>query len=122
MASFIYFEEHDDDRGQLRVFDYLPFPVKRVFIISGATVPRGNHAHRACHQVIVALSGSFTVVVDQAERCLETPLAGLWVVPGECVRLEKWSEDAVALVFCSEHYDPKDYIPCKGSADARPVP
>lgn len=102
--------EYRDGRGVLRVFDNLPFPVKRVFTITEATAPRGNHAHRVCHQIIIAVQGAFNVIIGTHCYEMRYPLMALWVPPGENAILDTWTEDAMALVLCSHHYDPEDYV------------
>jgi dTDP-4-dehydrorhamnose 3,5-epimerase-like enzyme len=94
----------------------VPFPVRRVYYLydvpSGEA--RGGHAHRTLQQVIIAVSGSFNVVLDDARDrhtyFLNRPNVGLYVPPGLWRELEGFSSGAVSLVLASEHYDEADYI------------
>lgn len=94
-----------------------PFEVKRVFYLydlpGGAS--RGGHAHFALHQLIVAVSGSFTVTVDDGTTrphpvMLNRSNRGLHVVPGIWCSLDNFSSGAIALVLCSDVYREADYI------------
>lgn len=93
-----------------------PFPIKRVYFIydvPGDAV-RGSHAHKALHQLIIAVAGSFRVELDdgrtRTDFQLSTPAQGLTVPPGYWRTLHDFSEGSVALVLASEEYDPADYI------------
>lgn len=93
-----------------------PFEVKRVYFIYD--VPggesRGGHAHRRLHQLIVAVSGSFTVTLDDGTRkrqvMLNRPNMALEIVPGIWRTVEDFSSGAVCLVLASEKYEEADYI------------
>lgn len=94
-----------------------PFGVKRVFYLydlpGGAS--RGGHAHFALHQMIVAVSGSFTVTLDDGHSepvpvMLNRSNRGLHVVPGIWCSLDNFSSGAIALVLCSDIYRETDYI------------
>lgn len=102
---------HRDHRGEL-VVDELPFDARRIFFIRN--VPpgesRGGHAHRTCWQRIVAVVGSFDVVVDGVRHHLNTLQNGFTISPEARRVLENFSSGAVCMVVCSEHYDPEDYI------------
>lgn len=108
-----------DERGSLTYVEqqnHLPFELKRVYYIYD--VPndetRGKHAHIDLEQVLVAASGRFDVVVDDAKErhrvTLDSPDEGLYL-PGMTWReMENFSDDAVCLVFASEYYDEDDYV------------
>lgn len=110
---------HSDRKGNLSVVENgvtLPFDVKRVYYLYD--VPggedRGSHAHKELEQLIVAASGSFTVILDDGE-CkrsffLNRPYQGLCVKPGIWRNLGDFSSGAVALVLASEVYKKEDYI------------
>lgn len=95
---------------------HLPFSVKRIFYIYD--IPggkdRGAHAHKECHQFLVAASGSFEVEVDdgKAKRTftLNRPNMGLHVPPDIWASEKNFSSGCVCLVLTSHKYDEKDYI------------
>ena len=113
------FKHVADLRGDLIVnnlTDDLPFLPKRVFFVH--EVPssrvRGEHAHRECHQFLVCLRGSVSVVADDgkhsAEYELNRPWLGLYLPPWTWGIQYKYSRDAVLMVYASHPYDPDDYI------------
>lgn len=113
------FQDISDYRGELYVIEsarHVPFEVKRVFWITSLPqdIVRGGHAHRHCHQFIVALKGRLDVVVDDGRETrtfrLDSPAEGLHVPPGIWAREESFSEDVLYLVLASDHYDEADYI------------
>lgn len=109
----------EDLRGRLAAGEFtqdIPFEPKRffmVFDVPGKEV-RGAHAHRQCAQFLICVQGSVSVVVDDATASEEIALTdrsvGLLVPAGIWAVQFKYSEDAVLLVFASEHYDANDYI------------
>lgn len=111
-------KHHSDRKGNLSVVDSMvvPFPVKRVYYLYDvpAGAERGGHAHKELFQLIVAVSGSFTVVLDDGSIkrsfVLNRPYMGLLVVPGIWRTLEDFSSGSVCLVLASEKYDEADYI------------
>ena len=96
--------------------EHLPFPVKRVFYIYD--IPggkaRGAHAHKRCHQFLVAVSGSFEVEMDDGLNKktvqLNRPNYGLHIPPGIWAAEKAFSSGAVCLVLASELYDERDYV------------
>jgi UDP-2-acetamido-3-amino-2,3-dideoxy-glucuronate N-acetyltransferase len=108
-----------DLRGRLTVGDIadnLPFVPRRFFIVN--EVPskevRGEHAHRECHQLLLCVSGSVTVMVDDGrnrdEYLLDAPHLALHVPPRVWASQYRYSADAAMLVLASDPYDPDDYI------------
>jgi UDP-2-acetamido-3-amino-2,3-dideoxy-glucuronate N-acetyltransferase len=108
-----------DMRGSLSVGEFareIPFTPLRYFLVFD--VPsrevRGEHAHRECHQFLICVRGSCSVVVDDGERRLEVlldaPEKGLYLPPMIWGIQYKYSSDALLLVFASHHYDAGDYI------------
>ena len=108
-----------DLRGSLSVGEFpqqVPFLPKRYFVcfdVPGKDV-RGEHAHRRCHQFLVCLHGSLSVVVDDGraseEIVLDRPNIGLYVPPMTWAVQYQYSADGLLLVFASDLYDPADYI------------
>ena len=107
-----------DVRGNLAVVEKetIPFEIQRVYYLFDvpSNSHRGGHAHRALRQCIIALSGSFDVVLDDGkdkERItLNSPTQGL-ILPTRIWReLEHFSEGAVCLVLASDTFDEGDYI------------
>lgn len=119
-CSVIDLGRHESPRlGNLSVVESgltVPFDVKRVFHIYD--VPggesRGGHAHREVYEFIVAVSGSFTVTLDDGSVkrtfLLNRPYQALLVVPGIWLTLEDFSSGAVALVVASGYFDHADHI------------
>jgi hypothetical protein len=96
--------------------DNIPFEVKRIFYIYD--IPggedRGAHAHKDCHQFLIAVSGSFEVEMDDGTNkrtvTLNRPYYGLHIPPGIWAAEKGFSSGAVCLVLASHKYDEKDYI------------
>lgn len=94
----------------------IPFDVKRLFYIYD--IPggedRGAHAHKECHQFIVAVSGSFEVeIIDGMNKktvSLNRPYFGLHIPPGIWAAEKCFSGGAICLVLTSHEYDENDYI------------
>ena len=110
----ITLDKHTHPNGSITVVENnitLPFEVKRVFYLYD--VPggeeRGGHSHYELHQFIIAVSGSFDVViddgVDRKTVTLNRPYYGLWVKPGIWSELNNFSSGAVTLVLASGFYD-----------------
>lgn len=93
-----------------------PFEIRRIFYIYD--IPggksRGAHAHKLCHQCLIAVSGSFSVSVfdGQGQKIisLDRPYYGLHVPPGIWSNTLNFSSGTICLVLNSELYDPHDYI------------
>ena len=108
-----------DSRGNLSFIEggqHIPFDIKRVYYlydIPGGS-NRGSHAHKDLHQFIVAMSGSFDVVLDDGQEKkrfhLNRSYCGLYVCPMMWRDLDNFSSGAVCMVLASEHYDETDYI------------
>jgi acetyltransferase-like isoleucine patch superfamily enzyme/dTDP-4-dehydrorhamnose 3,5-epimerase-like enzyme len=108
-----------DIRGTLSFGQYdthLPFLPRRYFVVydvPGKEV-RGEHAHRALHQVLVCLRGSLAVMLDDGtsrdEVLLDGPQLGLYVPPMVWTSQFRYSSDAMLLVLASDVYDADDYI------------
>lgn len=108
-----------DLRGNLTVAegsDIVPFDIKRaywVYDVPGGE-SRGGHAHKRLRQVVVALSGSFHVTLDNGSVrrtvLLNHPWQGLVIETNTWRTLDDFSSGAVCLVLASEHYEEDDYI------------
>lgn len=95
---------------------HVPFKVKRVFYsydIPGGE-SRGAHAHKNCHQLLIAASGAYEVVLDDGTNkrtvTLNRPFWGLHVPPGVWAAEQGFSSGAICLVLASEGFDEEDYI------------
>ncbi|MDE7420542.1 MAG: FdtA/QdtA family cupin domain-containing protein [Muribaculaceae bacterium] len=113
-----------DRRGNMSVVENgktLPFDVKRVYYLYDVPggVERGGHAHRSLYQLIIAVSGSFSVTLDDGHLkrtvLLNRPYKGLLIVPGLWRTIEDFSSGAVCMVLASAEYDEDDYIRHYGS-------
>ena len=98
------------------VHEDLPFEIRRVFYLYD--IPggesRGAHAHKVCHQLIVAAAGAFDVFLDDGREqrvvTLNRPYYGLHVLPGIWASQREFSSSSICLVLASELYDENDYI------------
>ncbi|RFZ84810.1 WxcM-like domain-containing protein [Mucilaginibacter terrenus] len=94
----------------------IPFAIKRVFYLYD--IPggesRGAHAHRTCHQFLIAASGSFEIFLDDSKTKrivqLNRPYIGLHIPPGIWASEVNFSSGSICLVFASNKYDEADYI------------
>ena len=118
-CSIVELDKHHHYKGNISVVENgntIPFDVKRVYYLYD--VPggesRGGHAHKNLYQMIIAVSGSFCVTLDDGKKkrkfILNRPYQGLLVVPGIWRELDDFSSGSVCLVLASEKYDEKDYI------------
>jgi dTDP-4-dehydrorhamnose 3,5-epimerase-like enzyme len=95
---------------------HIPFPIARVYYLydvpGGAT--RGGHAHRALEQLIIAITGSFDVIVDDGSArrtvTLNRSRIGLHMPPMIWRELVNFSSGAVCIVLASAYYDESDYF------------
>jgi UDP-2-acetamido-3-amino-2,3-dideoxy-glucuronate N-acetyltransferase len=108
-----------DLRGNLSVGEFeqhIPFPVRRYFLVFDvpSAETRGEHAHKQCHQFLICVKGTVSVVADDGENrqefLLQKPNQGVLLPAGTWGIQYKYSADAVLLVFASEHYNAADYI------------
>ena len=94
----------------------LPFDINRVYYLYDIPggVQRGGHAHKELHQLIVAVSGSFDITLEDGLNkktvSLNQPYYGLHIVPGIWRELSNFSSGAICLVMASLKYDENDYI------------
>jgi uncharacterized cupin superfamily protein len=109
---------HDPEGNLTYMYEnvHVPFPINRVFYsydIPGGE-DRGAHAHKECHQFIIAASGSFEVVLDDGVNKrtvqLNRPFWGLHVPPGIWASEQGFSSGSICLVLASHGYSEADYI------------
>ncbi len=109
----------EDSRGNLSFIEggiHIPFEIKRAYYLYD--VPggsdRGSHAHKNLHQFVVAMSGSFDVLLDDGKEKkrfhLNRSYYGLYICPMMWRYLDNFSSGAVCMVLASNHYDEADYI------------
>ena len=108
-----------DVRGNLTFVEserHVPFDLKRVYYLYDVPggAERGAHGHKNLEQFIVALSGSFDVLLDdghnQKRVQMNRPYYGLYVCPMIWRDITNFSSGAVCMVFASEYYDEADYF------------
>lgn len=113
------FKDLGDERGNLVVVEGetdIPFAIKRVFYIYGSDseVVRGQHANRKTEFVMINVSGTSKVKVDNGVESevieLNRPRMGLYLPINVWKDMYDFSEDSVLLVLASEHYDSSEYI------------
>ena len=108
-----------DERGNLSFVEqnhHIPFTIKRTYWIYD--VPggesRGGHAFKLKEEFIIALSGSFDVVVDDGSTkktfTMNRSYYGLYIPKGLWREMNNFSTNSLALEFASTEYNPKDYI------------
>ena len=108
----------DQGRGNLAVIegDTYPFTIKRVYYLYDvpSDAYRGGHAHKEVHEFLIALSGSFEVLLDNGKTkqkvMLNKPNKGLLIPTGIWRELDNFSSGAVCLVLASDVFDESDYI------------
>jgi glyoxylate utilization-related uncharacterized protein len=117
-VRFLDFRTVHDPSGNLTPIEEradVPFDIRRVFFLydvpGGAA--RGGHAHRSLQEVVIAVSGSFDVVVEdgtaRARYSLNRAYYGLYLPPMVWLNLENFSSNSVALALCSQPFDEADY-------------
>lgn len=118
-VSLIELPKIFDPRGNLTFIEeqnHIPFDIKRVYWIYD--VPggekRGGHAFKQQHELIISLSGSFDVVIDNGTEVqkfsLNRSYYGLYVPAGFWRHMENFSTNSLAVVLASTEYDESDYI------------
>ena len=107
-----------DPRGNLTFVEgsqHIPFDIRRVYYLYDVPggAERGGHAHKGLHQLIIAMSGSFDVVLDdgvEKKRVhLNRSYNGLYVCPMIWRELDNFSSGSVCMVLASNLYDESDY-------------
>ncbi|HSX59239.1 MAG TPA: FdtA/QdtA family cupin domain-containing protein [Tahibacter sp.] len=107
-----------DPRGNLTFVEgqvHVPFDIARVYYLYDVPggAERGGHAHRALQQLIIAMSGSFDVLLDDGRSRRQVHLNrsyyGLLVCPMIWRELSNFSSGSVCMVLASHRYDEADY-------------
>lgn len=107
-----------DPRGNLTFIEghnHIPFDIQRVYYLYDVPggAERGGHAHKGLHQLIIAMSGSFDVVLDdgreQRRIHMNRSYSGLYVCPMIWRELDNFSSGSVLMVLASNVYDESDY-------------
>jgi dTDP-4-dehydrorhamnose 3,5-epimerase-like enzyme len=108
-----------DPRGNLTFVEgnrHIPFDIRRVYYLYDVPggAERGGHAHKELHQLIIAMSGSFDVVLDDTHEKsrfhLNRSYQGLYVCPMIWRELDNFSSGSVCMVLASNIYDESDYF------------
>ena len=108
-----------DIRGNLSFIEslrHVSFDIKRVYYLYDipAGSERGGHAHKNLHQLVIALSGSFEIVLSHPKESkrivLNNPAVGLYICPMIWRTLENFSAGAVCLVLASDVFEEDDYF------------
>ena len=118
-CDLIYLPKIGDRNGNITSvnnYSEIPFNVKRLFYLYD--IPggesRGAHAHKECHQFLIAASGAFEVLIDdgkvQRQIQLNKPYLGLHIPPGIWASEINFSSGSICLVLASHEYNEKDYI------------
>ena len=108
----------NEPRGNLTFIEggrHIPFEIKRVYYLYDVPggAERGGHAHRDLHQLIIAMSGSFDVVLNngaqQKRFHLNRSYSGIYICPMIWRELDNFSSGSVCMVLASNFYDEADY-------------
>ena len=118
-AKIIQLPKIVDRRGNLSFVEeqnHIPFMIKRVFWIydvPGGAI-RGGHAYRESEEFIIALSGSFDIILNDGSKeqrfSLNRSYYGLYIPKLIWRHMENFSTNSLAFALSSTKYDPKDYI------------
>ena len=113
------FEEHGDDRGILIALEEnknVPFNIRRCYYMYNTQpgVRRGFHAHKSLEQILVCVSGSCKILLDDGQSketvLLDRPNKGLYIAHNIWREMFDFSDNAVLMVLASKLYDESDYI------------
>lgn len=118
-CHMVAFPRVNDPRGNLSFVEggeHIPFDIRRVYwlydVPGGAE--RGGHAHRNLQQIVIAMSGSFDIVLDDGtiehRFHLNRSYAGLYIPSMIWREIDNFSSGSVCMVLASEHFDENDYI------------
>lgn len=118
-CNILYLQQKGDRNGHITAIENeseIPFSIKRIFYLYD--IPggesRGAHAHKECHQFLVAASGSFEVLIDDGNTkrqvMLNRPDIGLHIPPGIWASEINFSSGSICLVLASHEYAESDYL------------
>lgn len=108
----------NEPRGNLTFVEssrHIPFPIQRVYYLYDVPggAERGGHAHKALHQLIIAMSGSFDIHLDDGKEKktihMNRSYNGLYICPMIWREIDNFSSGAVCMVLASDYYDEEDY-------------
>jgi len=108
----------NDPRGNLTFIEagkHIDFDIRRVYYLYDVPggAERGGHAHKALHQLIIPMSGSFDVHLDDGQSKKTVHMSrsyhGLYICPMIWREIDNFTSGAVCMVLASEHYDELDY-------------
>jgi dTDP-4-dehydrorhamnose 3,5-epimerase-like enzyme len=117
--TMVPLQDYSDDRGFLVALEDqkdVPFAIRRIYYIFGTkeSVQRGFHAHKKLTQLVIAVRGECTFVLDDGKQrkevLLNNPAQGLLVESMMWREMHNFSEDCVLMVLADSHYDESDYI------------
>jgi hypothetical protein len=118
LCKLIQLPKISDPRGNLTFVEggnHVPFDIQRVYYLYDVPggAERGGHAHKGLHQLIIAMSGSFDVVlndgVNKKRVHLNRPYSGLYVCPMIWRELDNFASGSVCMVLASSKYSENDY-------------
>ena len=118
MTKIIDIPKITDTRGNLSVIENgtIPYPIKRVYYLYDVPSDsyRGGHSHKEQSEFLIAISGSFSVVLDNGIEkktiTLNKPNKGLLIKPGIWRELDNFSSGSVCLVLASDTFSELDYL------------
>ena len=108
----------EDRRGNLTFIEggkHIPFDIQRVYYLYDVPggAHRGGHAHKGLHQLLIAMSGSFDILLDDGRTKfkyhLNRSFYGLYIPPMTWREIDNFSSGSVCMVLASEHYSEDDY-------------
>lgn len=116
--QFIDIPKITDPRGHLAIIEKntIPFQIKRVYYLFDvpSDAYRGGHAHTLQETLLIALSGSFEVIIDdgfnQTKIVLNKPTKGLYIPTGIWREIDNFSSGSVCLALASTEFDESEYI------------
>jgi hypothetical protein len=117
-CKILTFPKIQDHRGNLTFiegFNHIPFEIRRVYYLYDVPggAERGGHAHKQLEQVIIAISGSFDVMISDGSQekrvSLNRSYSGLYLCPMIWRELDNFSSGAVCMVLASRIYEESDY-------------